>query len=82
MALEDAVVLADEMAKGEDAAQALAAFTERRYSRASFVQKASRGILDAEMSITAANLADAVDHMRAAIPEQFAYVDSQLAQPA
>jgi 2-polyprenyl-6-methoxyphenol hydroxylase-like FAD-dependent oxidoreductase len=82
MALEDAVVLADELAKGDDVAQALAAFTDRRCPRASFVQKASRGILDAEMSITAENFDGAVGHMRAAIPEQFAHVDSLLMQPA
>jgi 2-polyprenyl-6-methoxyphenol hydroxylase-like FAD-dependent oxidoreductase len=82
MALEDAVVLADEVAKQRQADATLAAFTERRYPRANFVQMASRGILDAEMSVTRENLDSALEHMREALPGQFAHVDSFLAQPA
>jgi 2-polyprenyl-6-methoxyphenol hydroxylase-like FAD-dependent oxidoreductase len=82
MALEDAVVLADEVAKQQGAEATLAAFTERRYPRANFIQMASRGILDAEMSVTRENLDGALEHLREAIPGQFAHVDSLLAQPA
>lgn len=82
MALEDAVVLADEVAKQRAVAETLASFTERRYPRANFVQMASRGIMDAEMSVTRETLGGALEHMREAIPGQFAHVDSVLAQPA
>jgi 2-polyprenyl-6-methoxyphenol hydroxylase-like FAD-dependent oxidoreductase len=82
MALEDAIVLADEAGKGNTVEQTLAAFTERRYPRANFVQMASRGVLDAEMSVTRENLPVALEHMREQIPGQFAHVDSLLAQPA
>jgi 2-polyprenyl-6-methoxyphenol hydroxylase-like FAD-dependent oxidoreductase len=82
MALEDAIVLADEIRKQESAEATLAAFSERRYTRANFVQMASRGIMDAEMSITQETIEGALEHMREAIPGQFAHVDSVLAQPA
>jgi 2-polyprenyl-6-methoxyphenol hydroxylase-like FAD-dependent oxidoreductase len=82
MALEDAIVLADEIGKEEPAEATLVAFSERRYTRANFVQMASRGIMDAEMSITQETIDGALEHMREAIPGQFAHVDSVLAQPA
>ncbi|CAN5652686.1 FAD-dependent oxidoreductase [soil metagenome] len=48
MALEDAVVLAEMLAAGdEDVAATLAAFGERRYARCNFVQEASRKVGEA-----------------------------------
>jgi 2-polyprenyl-6-methoxyphenol hydroxylase-like FAD-dependent oxidoreductase len=82
MALEDAVVLADELSSGRPLAEALTAFGERRYPRVKFVQDVSRGILNAEMQITHHNIAAAFDHMRAELPGQFAHVDEFLNQPA
>lgn len=82
MALEDAIVLADELASHDTIRETLDAFCDRRYRRANFVQKASRSILDAEMSVTHEHFADAISGMRTAIPEQFAVVDAELAQPA
>ncbi len=82
MALEDAVVLAEEVGRQRSLQETLIRFDERRYPRANFVQMASRGILDAEMSITDETLPDALEHMREALPGQFAQVDSMLAQPA
>jgi 2-polyprenyl-6-methoxyphenol hydroxylase-like FAD-dependent oxidoreductase len=82
MALEDAVVLADELGGELPIEQALANYAERRYPRAKFVQDVSRGILQAEMSITEETLAVAIEHMAAELPGQFAGVDAFLNQPA
>jgi 2-polyprenyl-6-methoxyphenol hydroxylase-like FAD-dependent oxidoreductase len=82
MALEDTVVLADELKIDRPIEETLAAFSTRRYPRAKFVQDASRGILDAEMSITAETLAGALEHMREALPGAFAHVGEFLGQPA
>lgn len=82
MALEDGVVLADELARAASLPEALRAFNERRYPRAKFVQDVSRGILDAEMSVTHDTLAMALRGMREHLPEQMAHVDRILLQPA
>jgi 2-polyprenyl-6-methoxyphenol hydroxylase-like FAD-dependent oxidoreductase len=82
MALEDAVVLAEELDADCPLSEALAAFTERRYPRAKFVQDVSRGILNAEMQINAENHAMALAHMREALPGQAAQVDAFLNHPA
>jgi 2-polyprenyl-6-methoxyphenol hydroxylase-like FAD-dependent oxidoreductase len=82
MALEDAVVLADELSLDRPLADALTAFGERRFPRAKFVQDVSRGILNAEMQITRENIAVALAHMREELPGQFAHVDEFLNQPA
>jgi 2-polyprenyl-6-methoxyphenol hydroxylase-like FAD-dependent oxidoreductase len=82
MALEDAVVLADELSHDRPLAEALIAFGERRFPRAKFVQDVSRGILNAEMQITSENIAVALAHMREELPGQFAHVDEFLNQPA
>jgi hypothetical protein len=47
-----------------------------------FVQDVSRGILNAEMQITAENIGVAFEHMRVELPGQFAHVDEFLNQPA
>jgi 2-polyprenyl-6-methoxyphenol hydroxylase-like FAD-dependent oxidoreductase len=82
MALEDAVVLAEELSADRPLDASLEAFSERRYPRAKFVQDVSRGILEAEMQITRDNIAGALEHMRLQLPGQFAHVDAFLNQPA
>jgi 2-polyprenyl-6-methoxyphenol hydroxylase-like FAD-dependent oxidoreductase len=82
MALEDAVVLAEELAADRPLDDALAAFSARRYPRAKFVQDVSRGILNAEMQINPENHAIALAHMREELPGQSAQVDAFLNQPA
>jgi 2-polyprenyl-6-methoxyphenol hydroxylase-like FAD-dependent oxidoreductase len=83
MALEDAIVLADELAQdGRTAPDALGAFVQRRYPRAKFVQDVSRGILDGEMRVTPDSLPAIVEEMRAHVPQQSAGVDEFLNQPA
>jgi 2-polyprenyl-6-methoxyphenol hydroxylase-like FAD-dependent oxidoreductase len=82
MALEDGVVLAEELAAGRALPESLAAFSERRYPRAKFVQDVSRGILNAEMQINAENHAVALAHMREELPGRMAGVDAFLNRPA
>jgi len=82
MALEDAVVLAEELAVDRRLAETLGAFCDRRYPRAKFVQDVSRGILNAEMQINEDNHAIALAHMREELPGQMAGVDAFLNQPA
>lgn len=82
MALEDAVVLAEELSADRPLAESLQAFSDRRYPRARFVQDVSRGILDAEMQITQENIEDAFAHMREQLPAQAAGIDEFLNVPA
>ncbi len=82
MALEDAVVLAEELADRETIPAALDAYSERRYPRAKFVQEVSRGILDAEMAIDEETLPIAIEHMADELPVQFAGVDAFLNKAA
>jgi 2-polyprenyl-6-methoxyphenol hydroxylase-like FAD-dependent oxidoreductase len=83
MALEDAVVLPEELAATDKPLAArLQSFGERRYPRAKFVQDVSRGILNAEMQITADNIQMAFAHMKEELPGQMAGVDAFLNQPA
>jgi 2-polyprenyl-6-methoxyphenol hydroxylase-like FAD-dependent oxidoreductase len=83
MALEDAVVLPEELAAADrPLSERLGSFGERRYPRAKFVQDGARGILNAEMQITAENIEVAFAHMREELPGQMAGVDAFLNQPA
>jgi 2-polyprenyl-6-methoxyphenol hydroxylase-like FAD-dependent oxidoreductase len=83
MALEDAVVLPEELAATDAPLEArLRSFSERRYPRAKFVQDVSRGILNAEMQINAENIDHAFAHMKEELPGQMAGVDAFLNQPA
>jgi 2-polyprenyl-6-methoxyphenol hydroxylase-like FAD-dependent oxidoreductase len=82
MALEDAVVLADELGLERPLEETLTAFGERRFPRVKLVQDVSRGILDGEMAITADTIAQALEHMRETLPGQMAGVDDLLNQPA
>jgi 2-polyprenyl-6-methoxyphenol hydroxylase-like FAD-dependent oxidoreductase len=82
MALEDAVVLADELGVARPLAESLEAFSRRRYPRARFVQDVSRGILDAEMQVTRENIEHVFAHMRAELPGKAAGIDEFLNVPA
>jgi len=83
MALEDAVVLPEELLKSDvPLAERLRSFSERRYPRAKFVQDVSRGILNSEMQINAENIDHAFAHMKEELPGQMAGVDAFLNQPA
>jgi 2-polyprenyl-6-methoxyphenol hydroxylase-like FAD-dependent oxidoreductase len=82
MALEDGVVLADELARGDDLAATLTSFGERRLPRVKLVQDASRGILNGEMAVTAENIHETFDHWRQGLAGQMGYVEDFLNQPA
>src|SRR4051794_893435 len=83
MALEDAVVLPEELARTDrPLEERLHAFGERRYPRAKFVQDVSRGILNSEMQINAQNIEHAFAHMKEELPGQMAGVDAFLNRPA
>ncbi|QDQ95374.1 2-polyprenyl-6-methoxyphenol hydroxylase [Rhodococcus sp. WB9] len=81
MALEDAVVLAEELGRGTDLDEAMTAFTARRYQRVKLVHDASHAILAGEMAIDAASIPAACAHMREALPAQTAAVEDALNQP-
>src|SRR3954462_12732299 len=83
MALEDAVVLPEELLTTDrPLAARLQSFGERRYPRAKFVQDVSRGILNSEMQINAENIEHAFAHMKGELPGQMAGVEAFLNQPA
>jgi 2-polyprenyl-6-methoxyphenol hydroxylase-like FAD-dependent oxidoreductase len=82
MALEDAVVLAEELAvrnRGVDAS--LRTFMERRYHRVKLVQDVSHQILFGEMAVTVDTLPHAIDHLRQALPGQMKQVETFLNEP-
>lgn len=81
-ALEDAVVLAEMLDRDKSFEQSMKDFTDRRYPRVKLVQDVSRGILQAEMSVTPENIGHALAGLRAHLVEQSAFVDAQLNQPA
>lgn len=82
MALEDGMVLADCLDAGGSLDDRLRAFEQRRFPRARLVQDVSRGILKAEMSITAGHYDQAVQGMRDHLVEQTHQVEAVLNQPA
>lgn len=81
MALEDAVVLADELSADRPVQESLAAVGDLRHDRAKLVFDVSHAILEAEMQITEENLPYAIEGMRAELPGQTAYLESQLNLP-
>jgi 2-polyprenyl-6-methoxyphenol hydroxylase-like FAD-dependent oxidoreductase len=82
MALEDAVVLAEELAVPDrEVAASLQAFMKRRYDRVKLVQDVSHQILFGEMAVTGQTLPDAVEHMREALPGQMKQVETFLNGP-
>jgi 2-polyprenyl-6-methoxyphenol hydroxylase-like FAD-dependent oxidoreductase len=82
MALEDAVVLDDELNKAESIQAALQSYAERRYPRAKFVQEVSRGILESEMAINEETLLPTISQWPDQLPGQFAHVDQLLNEAA
>lgn len=81
MALEDAVVLVEELERSTNLDQAMTAFTDRRYERVKLVHDASHAILAGEMATDAAAIPAACAHMREALPAQTAAVESALNRP-
>ena len=81
MALEDAVVLADEVTVDRDVEASLAAVGNQRYERAKLVFDVSHAILEQEMQITDENMPYAVEGMRAELPGQTAFLEGQLNLP-
>lgn len=82
MALEDAVVLAEELSASGPLAERLERFQQRRFPRAKFVQDVSHAILAAEMKIDESNYRAAHADMRAHLPEQSRQTDLRLNEPA
>jgi 2-polyprenyl-6-methoxyphenol hydroxylase-like FAD-dependent oxidoreductase len=79
MALEDAVVLAEELdAPNRGVGASLQAFMERRYERVKLVQDVSHQILFGEMAVTAAALPQTVDYLRQTLPGQMTQVETFL----
>jgi 2-polyprenyl-6-methoxyphenol hydroxylase-like FAD-dependent oxidoreductase len=82
MALEDAVVLAEELSGAGSLAQRLDRFQQRRFPRAKFVQDVSHAILAAEMEIDESDFSAAYAEMRAHLPGQSLQSDLRLNSPA
>jgi 2-polyprenyl-6-methoxyphenol hydroxylase-like FAD-dependent oxidoreductase len=82
MALEDAVVLAEELSGAGSLAQRLDRFQQRRFPRAKFVQDVSHAILAAEMEVDESNYRAAYAEMRAHLRQQSLQADRRLNEPA
>jgi 2-polyprenyl-6-methoxyphenol hydroxylase-like FAD-dependent oxidoreductase len=81
MALEDAIVLADEVAVDRPLEESLTAVADLRFNRVRLVTEVSRAILEGEMAITAEDLPAAAADMRMELPSQVAFIESQLNAP-
>ncbi|VXC24479.1 2-polyprenyl-6-methoxyphenol hydroxylase [Arthrobacter sp. 9AX] len=81
MAVEDAVVLADELQRDRPLEESLQVIEQLRHPRTELVFQASHGILAQEQTITAETLPFAIDGMRAHLAEQTAHVEAVLNQP-
>jgi 2-polyprenyl-6-methoxyphenol hydroxylase-like FAD-dependent oxidoreductase len=81
MAIEDAVVLADEVTRDRQLEESLQEVERLRHPRTELVFQASHGILTQEQQITADTLPYAIDGMRGHLGEQTAQVESVLNQP-
>lgn len=81
MALEDAIVLADEVAVDRPLGDSLTAVADLRFNRVRLVTDVSRAILESEMAITAQELPGAAADMRMELPSQVAFVEKQLNAP-
>jgi 2-polyprenyl-6-methoxyphenol hydroxylase-like FAD-dependent oxidoreductase len=82
MALEDAVVLADELEASRPLEVTLDAFMARRYGRCKLVQDVSHNILVSEMAVTAETMEATLSGMRDHMVENMAGVHGALDQPA
>ncbi|GAA1640824.1 FAD-dependent monooxygenase [Georgenia ruanii] len=81
MALEDAVVVADELVRDRPVEASLAAVSATRFARTTLVQDVSHGILVTEMSITADGLDEFAANLREHLPGQAAFVEAELNKP-
>jgi 2-polyprenyl-6-methoxyphenol hydroxylase-like FAD-dependent oxidoreductase len=81
MAMEDAIVLAEELDATRHLDDALTAVTSRRFDRASLVQKVSHAIEAEEMAVTADALPAAAERMRAEVPVRLRTVEALLNKP-
>lgn len=81
MALEDAVVLADELLVDRPVDESLTAIADIRFDRAKLVFDVSHAILEAEMQVTAENMPYVVEGMRAELPGQTAFLEGKLNEP-
>ncbi len=79
-ALEDALVLAEELVARDSVEAALSGYGERRFSRAKFVQDVSHKMLMNEVSTEPAVVAGRAEEMAAA-PEKFRGLETFLEQP-
>lgn len=82
MALEDAVVLAEELDADRPVVESLAAYGARRHPRTTFVQDASRAILDGESAVTHDNYAEVMEMIRTHTQDRMKSVDAVLAEAA
>ena len=82
MALEDASVLVGLIDSDLTLDDALTAYAARRLPRVTLVADVSRGILQAEMSVTPDTHASSLDGLRKHLPERLAGVEAMLNQPA
>lgn len=82
MAIEDAAILAEELAAGDTVDAALAAYSARRWPRVQFAQKASRDVLDAERQINPGNFEQSLEAMAAHLPQAAGEVDEAFNQAA
>ena len=81
MAIEDAVVLAEELESRHGVADALAAVMARRIDRVTLVQKVSQGIQAEEMAVTAESLHEATARMRTETPARLRLIEAELNRP-
>lgn len=82
MALEDASVLAEVVDSEVSLDVALTAYAARRLPRVSMVADVSRGILQAEMSVTRETHAASLIELEEHLPERLAFVEERLNQSA
>lgn len=80
MAIEDAVVLADEVTRDRPVEESLLAVEQLRHPRTELVFRASHGILAQEQTVTEETLPAAVEGIRAHVTEQTAQIESTLNQ--
>jgi 2-polyprenyl-6-methoxyphenol hydroxylase-like FAD-dependent oxidoreductase len=79
-ALEDAIVMAEELTDRDSVEEALAGFERRRFPRVKFLQELSHKMLMNEVSMAPAVVAGRAEEMAAA-PSKFRELDSFLSQP-
>lgn len=81
MAIEDAVVLADEVTRDRGVEESLTALGRMRHRRTQLIHQTSHELLVQEQAVTAETLPHVIDGMRADLAEQTARLESFLNQP-